>query len=187
MTVSPVISATRFIMELETTEKPALEGIELCKQLAVWVSDRDHLPTDCYEAMSLVFYLAVTLHAKKLISVEEGKQLVSQVSGMLPSPQAAEKEQCPVKGLPDTVDSFERLLRWLSICDKTHPEYQRSTSRIFSLPLNMLDENLITKDTKEVMLQRAFQVLVKNPRKRISNPDFASFLKNLGFQRLKSH
>jgi hypothetical protein len=79
---------------------------------------------------------------------------------------------------------FERLIKWLSIYKgpKDDPEYMASTTTIFTIVLDLLEKGLITPDEKNVMFDRAFQVIVMNyPDQKIKDQDLVDFLESLGF------
>jgi hypothetical protein len=188
--LSPVILATRFVMQIQAQEVEELssqaktEGIEHCIALREWVS---RYPPDAHEGVNLISYLAITMRVKRLIERDECKQIknLAKTIDVTTNEILSEKEHCPEVHPPYNVLSFERLIRWLSISNEEHFDYDPSIALIFSLTLCMLRDEIINEDKKNEMFQRLFQVIVKDPTRKVSNSSLADFLKQLGFKILR--
>lgn len=195
MALSPVTAVTEFIIRLDA-KMPCTkdEGMRLCTQLINWIQDPNH--PDYNEAATLPFFLARKLLKSDLINRDDYKAIRKKAAEViqqtkldpvekLPSPHfeickqwnafLQDSQATRVEGL----HFFERLIQWISTCPQE--EYDGSTITIFSMALD-LEGKGVSSQEKEVLFNRAFQVIVKDPKDRIKDRDLVDFLRSRGFK-----
>ncbi len=195
MALSPVTAATKFIIQLKekrTCSKD--EGRKLCFQLVEWIQDPTH--PDYYEAATLPFFLAqklltcglITRDDYNAIRINAAKVIQQTRPEPVPKPTSTHHDICVqwnafLKDSQATreqgLDLFERLIQWISVSSKG--EYDGSTITIFSMALE-LEKKGVTPEEKDILFNRAFQVILKDPEQPIENRDLVEFLRNRKIQ-----
>lgn len=196
MASSPVAAATEFIIQLNANQPCTKEeGVRWCSLLIEWIRNPTH--PDYYEAATMPFFLARNLLKRDLITKEE-------CTSIRITTKSLQKEK-PIEKDPSThvevckqwraflkdaqatrqqgIDLFERLIHWISVCDQD--EYDGSTITVFSMALELEKKKWITSQERDILLNRAFQVIVKDPKKKIKDQDLVEFLCQRGFKMKK--
>jgi hypothetical protein len=89
--------------------------------------------------------------------------------------------KCPVDEISSKEESFqlfERLIVWLYnyVGDNTADEYTAAVNRAFSYPGEFLRREWITLEEEDVMLYRAFFIIIKGHKQIIDDPVLAKRL-----------
>ncbi len=183
VTSSPVTDAAKLLIQLRKQwDYVKEEGLELCTKLIHWISIP--IRPDYQEAAALTFLLARALHKKEMISTKRYESVERNakeaIAKAFPEDSTLEMK-CPVDEISSKEESFqlfERLIVWLYnyVGDNTADEYTAAVNRAFSYPGEFLRREWITLEEEDVMLYRAFFIIIKGHKQIIDDPVLAKRL-----------
>jgi hypothetical protein len=183
VTTSPVHDAVKLFIQLRRQwDYVKKEGLQLCTKLIHWIS----IPVrpDYQEAAALAYLLARALHKKEMISTKRYESVVTKANEAIAKafPEQSNLEMlCPVDEISlkeESFQLFERLILWLYnyVGDKTSDEYTAAVNRAFSYPGEFLRREWITSEEEDIMLHRAFIIIVKGHKQIIDDQVLAKRL-----------